>query len=216
MAIAFDAATDGGLVVPGTSLTWSHTCSGSDRLLRVGVRSTQSITDNVTGVTYNGVALTLIGRVNGGGGFEPRTVSLWELVNPASGAHDVVVSGTSDVIMGESASYTGVGAGHDHFNTAQTGAGSSLSVSVTPVADQCWIQGVFGNDVGDPSAGTGATERVSAGNGIGLYDNNAAISPAASTSMTATTGGSGFLVWVAASIVPTSVSGSPWYAFAQQ
>lgn len=204
MAIAFDAATDGGIVIPSTSLTWSHTCAGSDRVLRVGVRSTAATSDNVTGVTYNGVAMTLIQRIQGD--TVRRALTLWELVNPDVGTHDVVVSGTSDVIMAESASYTGVPSAYDAKNTATNPSAASLGVDVTPVANNCWVQGVFGNNSGDSSAGAGTTERISSGNGIGLYDNNAAINPAALTTLTATLGGAADLVWIAASLVPTAAA----------
>jgi hypothetical protein len=216
MAIAFDAATDGGIVLPGTSLTWSHTCSGSDRLLRVGLRTVAGAS-LITGVTYNGDAMTLIDVVAGGGA--RRAVELWELLNPDSGAHDVIASASgSDVIMGESVSYTGVGAAYDDSNTAVSDSSSpAATVTVTPVANNAWVQGVHGNNTSDPSSGTNTTERVSSANGIGLYDNNAAISPAAATTLAATTTAAADVVWVAASIVPVAAAtGHPWHYYAQQ
>jgi hypothetical protein len=63
-AVAFDNATDLGIVNPGTSLSHSHTVSGSNRVLLVGVFGDSIGTDTscskITGVTYNSVAMTLI------------------------------------------------------------------------------------------------------------------------------------------------------------
>ncbi len=61
--IAFDSATNGGSGT-GTSLTYAHTCSGSARLLRVGVNLYNPGTDDLTGVTYAGVAMTQIGKIS--------------------------------------------------------------------------------------------------------------------------------------------------------
>ena len=58
--IAFDA-TANGQDSNVASLTWSHTCTGSDLVLIVGVSTRGGDGDAVpTGVTYNGVAMTLI------------------------------------------------------------------------------------------------------------------------------------------------------------
>ena len=60
MAIAYNVASTG--TYTGTSpLTWSHTCTGSNLILIVGVIvESSSSNQNCTGVTYNGVAMTLI------------------------------------------------------------------------------------------------------------------------------------------------------------
>lgn len=205
MAIAFDTATDGGITASGTSLTWSHTCTGSDLLLRVGVRGTLEATDRITGVTYNGVAMTLIARVQNA--FPDRWISLWELVGPASGANDVVVSSSpADVIIGQSASYTGADA-HDADNTATGSSVDTLACSATPVADGCWLQGVQGNHIGNPNAGTATTKRIGTGNGMGLFDNNGAISPPALTTLTVTTGSAAVPAMIVATIVPAGGGG---------
>lgn len=209
MAIAFDASSDGGFVT-GTSLTWSHTCTGSNLLLRVGTRGTSSSgAQNVTGVTYNSVALTKIAELTGDGGSQ-RALALWELKGPATGANTVAVSGSpSDVLVGCAASYTGVGATFDASNTAGATSATSLAVTVTPVADSCWVQGIFGHNVsGAATAGTGTTSRVSDSSfGVALMDNNAAISPAAATTLNANAPAIADVRWVAASIVPSGGGG---------
>ena len=79
------------------------------------------------------------------------------------------------------------------------------------------MQGAFGNNIGNPSAGGGTTKRIGSANGIGLFDNNAAISPPASTSLTASTAPtSGLHVGIVASLVPAAAAGNPWYFYANQ
>src|SRR5205809_294622 len=104
MPIAFDAVVDGGLTNVTTTHSYAHTCAGSDRLLLVAVLI-GATADDVTGVTYNGVAMTRVGTIAD----SLRRVYLYELVGPASGTHNVVVStGTNQLIIAGSASYTGV------------------------------------------------------------------------------------------------------------
>lgn len=70
-----------------SSLTWSHTCSGADRLLGVGVGFWDSSAD-VSGVTYAGAALTKIGEAT-------RVMAeahQWRRIAPATGANNIVVT----------------------------------------------------------------------------------------------------------------------------
>ena len=71
-AIAFDAASRAATTSTGrTSLSWTHTIGGgADRALVVGVavEDTTTADANVTGVTYNGVALAAVAGSKGSGG----------------------------------------------------------------------------------------------------------------------------------------------------
>ncbi len=83
------------LTGPGTqTLTFNHTTSATaNRGLLVGVSMdiANSPTATVTGVTYNGTALTLVGAHNDAA--NTRRVEQWFLLNPASGTNlPVVVS----------------------------------------------------------------------------------------------------------------------------
>lgn len=71
------------------TVTWSHTASGKDRALIVHVGSYFADGD-ATAVTFNGRALTLLGRQ--GYAFNNVAVSTWGLVAPDFGTHDVVVT----------------------------------------------------------------------------------------------------------------------------
>lgn len=77
----------------GTSLSWSHTCTGSNRVLLVWVAVLENSFDNsITGVTYNGVAMT---QLDGGMSTEENTGArgaLFGLVGPATGSHTVTVN----------------------------------------------------------------------------------------------------------------------------
>jgi len=91
MAIAYDHSSSA-LIAPGTTptLLWSHTCSGSNRLLVVAVAVQGN--NPVTGVTYGGVALTQ--ELNLTGANANAQASLWRLVNPAAGTANIIVSVT--------------------------------------------------------------------------------------------------------------------------
>jgi uncharacterized repeat protein (TIGR01451 family) len=87
--------TTADLTGPGTqTLTFNHTTSATaNRALLVGVSMNvaNSPTTAVTGVTYNGAALTLVGAHNDAG--NTRRVEQWYLLNPASGTNlPIVVS----------------------------------------------------------------------------------------------------------------------------
>lgn len=208
MAIAFVAAADGGNAT-ATSLTFSYTCgSGSNRLLIVAVIGDLSV-DDVTGVTYNGVAMTLIDKqlvVSGG----ERILYFYYLLNPSSGANNVVVSASSSHFLAAlAADYTGVSA-LDNSTKNEAGSVTSLTTSLTTVANNCWtmlaVDGYSGNSA--PTAGTGSTRRTfgAAFGNVGLFDSNAAITPAGSYSMSTGYPGSTGIGHVMASFAPVSAA----------
>jgi hypothetical protein len=107
VAVAFDtfSAAAGHTDTPTTGVveSWSHTCTGSDRLLLVGVAigvqagsgGTPNNDSTTITVTYNGVSMTDAGpsqvHANGGtSGF----VQVFYLVAPATGANTVSVTST--------------------------------------------------------------------------------------------------------------------------
>lgn len=176
MAIAHDADTDGGLVNPGTSLTWAHPCTGSDLALFVGLFGDDT-SDTITGVTYNTVAMTQIGVIQV---LTDRFVYLYGLLNPASGTHDVVASSSASIVIaGSSSSYTGVGTLIDSSSTASDGGGDNLfTQATTVVATSCWIHWAFKNTTGGavtPSSGPVATQRLSH-SGLYTWDSNGTVS----------------------------------------
>ena len=98
--VIIDAISDGKTAAAAT-LTFSHTCTGSNRVLYVLVT-----TDNIvpTGVTYAGTSMTL--KVDADGGTSGNA-SIWELINPDTGANNIVVTvSPNDEIVAGGISYT--------------------------------------------------------------------------------------------------------------
>lgn len=184
MAIAFDAKSnlDGDV---GTTHTWPHTCTGANLVLLVGGRDQAGST--VTGATYNGVPMTQISALVLDG---TDTDYFFYLLNPATGTNNIVVTfSASSSWYGKGASYTGVSQ-VGFPDAAQTNTGSaatSLTGTVTTVADNAWTVMFADNDTGAFSAGGGTTIRTTVGNqAMTIADSNGAITPAGSTTLNLT------------------------------
>lgn len=197
MAIAIDATSG------SNTQSWSHTCTGSNLLLWVTVRSDNSI----TGVTYNSVALTKVGETT-----VSEHNSLWYLIAPATGAHTVAVTlGTATFSQSAAASYTGVRQSGvpDASNTSSPGViAPPLNISVTTVADNCWVvaSGQDNSGSGIVGAGTATTARIFQNNSVILLDTNGVVTPAGARTLQLTdTAGSAILSLVAASFAPVAV-----------
>lgn len=140
MAIAFNAGSALAAIQTAAVGSWSHTCTGSDLVLIVGVTHWHS--DNtaiVSGVTYNSVALTQI-RTDIHGADDSKKTDLWYLLAPATGSNTVEV--TMNKVIGNkwggcAVSLTGVAA-LDADNGA-SGTGTTITVDVTTVADNAWV-----------------------------------------------------------------------------
>jgi len=113
--VAVDATTSAAITRAGTgNLTFTHTTAGANRLLLVGVsiNITRAPTTTVSGVTYNAVALTLVGAHNDAG--LTRRVELWSLLSPAAGTNlPIVVSvtipgGFTEGVTAGATTFTGV------------------------------------------------------------------------------------------------------------
>jgi hypothetical protein len=157
--IQFDA-TSGGEGNGVASITFSHTCSGADRILLVGIFH-NGPADHVQSVTYNGVPLTRLANTNVSNAFEHE---LWYLVAPATGANAIVV--THNAIPADliacAVSYTGV---HQStpFGTAVTGSGTSSApgVSVSSANGEVVVDtlGAYKGDATDPVVDASQTLR---------------------------------------------------------
>lgn len=193
MAIAVDnSAALTNWVTTGTSQTIAYTCSGSDRLLLVGIMISSS-SDLVTGVTYSGTAMSRQGTTNDA--FGSNRFYLYSLIAPATGSNNVVISLSSSTSMSSVAlSYTGVkqtGFPDSSVTSGGSTGTTSFSLNFTTVADNCWLACV-GRDLDSaftPSAGT--TDRVQTTVvPIQGSDSNGARTPAGSQSLAWTSGGS--------------------------
>ena len=167
MAIAFDATSSitWNTAIP-TSKTWSHTCTGSDLVLIVGIahEDTTDADRGCSGITYNGVALTKIRTDDNLG--DNITSELWYLLGPATGANNIVATFNGGVDDGDCMAISLTGVAQSGQPDAQNGATASnvtsISVDVTTVADNCWVVDAFirGDGTTGNTVGAGQTARV--------------------------------------------------------
>lgn len=198
--IAFDTSTDSGYdsaVAVNPTLTWSHTCSGSDRILLV---SAFSNTMTVSGITYNGVPMTLLDVRD--------SLNIYYLINPDLGANNIVVQFMGVGAYqngGQAASYTGVDqttpidSTNFHFAPSDT-----TNISTTVVGSGCWLVGfVAGNSANSPTSDR--TDRQSTNNGanldMGLADSNGIVASGSESMQFIATGSTG-TIGIIASLLP--------------
>jgi len=142
-AIAFVGAADLGNAT-ATSLTHAYTAgSGTNELLVVSVigdvpGGSDDCSGGGHGVTYNGVSMTLRQKNVAGSG-SARFIYLFELLAPASGSHNVVVTcGSSHFIGAVAADYSGVVA-NDANGTGQAATATQVTVPITVGASNAWV-----------------------------------------------------------------------------
>lgn len=186
MAIAFGGVS-GASAASATSLTFSHTTTGTLRVLFVGIWVV-STSDVVTSVTYNGVALTRVRAQQSAS--DSRYQYIYMLENPASGGNNVIVFTSSSVnIFAIAAHYTGAKQTDQPDNSGSHSSGvasTTWSDTITPVADNCWMVALVRPDSGrsDTAASSGTTMRLLQSSSIAWFDSNAAITPIAAKTMT--------------------------------
>lgn len=182
MPIAFDAASSGN-TGSAASLTIAHTVTGSNTILWVGAETVHTA-DHITGVTYNGIAMTRIGGLQAGGSTNVWSY-LYMLVAPASGANNVIISVSPDVpIKANCASYSGaLQTGQpDASGTNSATTGTSLSKAITTIADNCWLVSTIVNDAGVNTAGSNTLKRADGGTETAIGDSDASMTPPGSFS----------------------------------
>lgn len=152
--IAFDAASSAHTDPDSNTLSWSHTTSGSDRIMIVGV-TTRSNTP-VASLTYGGANLTKIRHDNPGS--DVRT-ELWVLVAPDQGTHSVdLVVDNSTTIEAGATTWTGVAAVGN--NAGASGWGTPASVDLASSSGEVVVDVVGTQNAGATvTAGEGQTER---------------------------------------------------------
>ncbi|MFQ5858700.1 MAG: hypothetical protein ACE5LU_24120 [Anaerolineae bacterium] len=136
--IAFDAA--GSVVQNSTaaSFTWSHTVSGSNRMLVVGVSIRNQQNETVSGVTYAGTPLTFVGTRSNE---TSARIEIWQLVAPAVGTDNVVVTLSAPAkIIGGAISLTGVDQTTPIAASAFTaGSSTNPTINLSNVATSAWV-----------------------------------------------------------------------------
>lgn len=190
MPIAFDAKSIGSSGTDVTSLTIAHTCTGSNLVLVV-VATIQGNAATVTGITYNGVAMTL-GK-KGGPDADNNQVYLFYLANPATGTNNIVItySGNASPVFGAGISYTGANVSSPLGAIGSTNDSvQNPSHSLTTSFVNSFIVDGFVRETGTTTAptasGTGHTLRQEAHDNSSLFSVHAAgdVSTTAATSYT--------------------------------
>ncbi|KKN66899.1 hypothetical protein LCGC14_0466740 [marine sediment metagenome] len=205
--IALDAATGEQEAQDQTSITFSHTVAGSDRILFVTVSTLDTVLGDrtVSTVTYNAVSMSLVAAAD-----SPNHRSeLWFLIAPATGANNVVVTmgGTCLRIWPGAVSYTGVAESSPvEANNTATGSSTTASVAVTTLTNNAWVIDSMGHSgAGDETVGAGQTERVESpaiGSAQGNVSDEGPNTPVGSVTMSWTFGSSRIWATVAAAFKP--------------
>lgn len=159
---SLDAAANGATSTGATSRTWSHTCSGSDRILIVSLFVNGSISG--LSITYNSVAMTLLDSISDGTYY----LYMYYLLAPSTGANTVSASWTtSRGVLGSSVSYTSVNQSAPFGTGAKTNNTSSpTSVDITLTANDVGIGALAAHNSTNnstptvTSSGTGQTDRT--------------------------------------------------------
>jgi len=156
--IEFDAAGPGDSGTIESTISWSHTCTGSDGILIVATFDTGG-TDRVTSVKYNSVDLKLFGRSDYSGSFVSE---LWYLVNPDTGTNtiEVVHSTTPGVLVGTSVSYVGVNTDFPFGYWAKKGGTGEPSLTLSSSSDEVVIDALGSWHPLDPVPDGGQTLRA--------------------------------------------------------
>lgn len=187
MAIAFDTSTLTTSSTDVTSLSVSHTCTGSDLTL-VAVVTIGGNAATCTGATYNSVAMTQ--QVVAGPDADNNKTYIFTLGNPATGAHTLSCSfsGNASPVALAGISLTGTNtsspAGANNTSTPASATSFSLAVSTSFanswIVDGC-VTSSFGG--GDTMNATGTNQTSRQSSSVSGFGNMGA-----STQTTTTTG----------------------------
>lgn len=185
--IAWDSSSNSGYQAAASTYNWSHTCSGNDRYLVVGI-SMLSLAQTVSSITYNSVPLTLIGVRNSVSG--AARIELWGLLAPSLGTNVIEVTLTGAIASaGLASSYTAVHQTSpiEAFNSAQaTNIGAAdATVDVTTVADLDWCVDIVASDDTAITVGAGQTQtgNVTGAGGSGAMSYEGPKTPPGSVTM---------------------------------
>lgn len=177
LAIAYDSDAAGAATNGTTSQTVSLTVPGGSTALLSAVVADSS--DVITGVTWNGSALTLIQKSNVVGG--DRWIYQHHIGSPASGTHNLIASASGSVYIGVcGSSYTGSVTTIPTVFAISTTDTSPQTISVTVGVANSWLIGAGRSQAADVTAGTGTTRRAGDGFGggagiAGIFDSNGAL-----------------------------------------
>lgn len=162
-AIVFDAVAgnkdNSGATV---TVTWSHTTTGSNTFMVINDAFVTGNSSTFLTATYNLVSATQAVAVTPNNGIDTVGSSVYYLINPVTGANNVVLTYTGVAtgarqFNGTSITYTGAkqSAQPDSFGSfSNTSTNANpIPVSTTVIASNCWIIGNATCNTGDIAAG---------------------------------------------------------------
>lgn len=196
----FDAASNSGYQAASSLYSWSHTCTGNNQYLVVGV-AMLSLAQTVSGITYNGVSLTYLGSKNSISG--AARVELWGLVNPASGSHTIAVTLSGSIVSCAAAisHYNIYQANpYQNFSSAQaTNVGAAdATVNVTVSKNGSFLVSMVCTDDGSITSNNTVRANVTGAGGSGGLSNTSANTPG--TPSISWTGVGALATWAIAAI----------------
>lgn len=195
MAIAYDTTSN----AAGAS-SWSHTCSGANRILFV---QSYAINDTLTNITFDGLAMTLVGKTSFPGSGRQGTY-LHYLINPPTGSKTISITGATGV-AGVSFSGAEQSGQPDSSNSGTSGTSTSISASTTVVKPNCWLIMASADAAGGETAGSGTTIRDTDANGLAISDSNGIVGTG-SQSLNVSIGSSSVWATVIASFSPADAT----------
>lgn len=169
MALTFDAVSSGSIASGSpTSLTISHTTTGSNVVLNVSVVTTKTANADTVTVTYNGVSMVKkVSQLVISNIIVQAEYVLY--VGAGVGAQNIVISAPAgpDRIFGAGQSFTGGSSTQNGITGSNTSAGTSVTTTVTTVSansvicSSVWVNGASEN----PSGTNGETQKFDINNG---------------------------------------------------
>ncbi|HEY2267526.1 MAG TPA: hypothetical protein VGI96_33220 [Streptosporangiaceae bacterium] len=194
MAPVFDAvgpSSAGAHSGSATSLTWAHTITGASTVLAAMIAvDTGTDTSVTTTATYNGAAMTSLGKVHSGAAAAGYLEVFGIVAAANAGANVVVTSNTSVVLTGGSLSFTGasqtVGTAFGTPATANLPQNSAPTAALAGNTSGNIIAGFVANGASITSATAPSTSRFinNGGGGNAAGCGAAATSPATGSSVT--------------------------------
>lgn len=204
---SFNNFTNGNDVITGTDSQTIAFNNVAGNLLLVGVRKRDN-GDTVTGVTYSGVAMIFVGKVNYQG---VNWLYLFSLLNPATGNNNIVssftgVSGAADHGLA-AVSYSGVSQSGfpDASHTASATSSATVSDTVTFAAPPGWVT-MWAIGSNTLTASTNSTSFAAASQAMFFDSNGSVAGPTYNMQATQTAGDWGDVM---VSFVVPGVAGGP-------
>ena len=152
-----DAASNAGAPTSQSSMSWSHTSTGSNLILIVSVHLRQNGSTTVQSITHNSVSLTQVPGAIATNAGNTRS-EIWKLANPATGSKTILVTLTAaEESTAGAMTYTGA-ATEASGGAGSTGNSNSPSVTITSTSSSLAFGG-YGQSGGNATSTPDGTER---------------------------------------------------------